>query len=835
MSKPDIFEINRNRDGGRQFVSLIAGDDADGIFYYENENAIATMGLFDPLPGWNAEMGNSFDELLEIQYPAGTLMSFHNFGIPDIDEVTGRYEAERLGAYGDESVALAKEAVVGRAEYLRKGTKRKLLHASDAKILQPVCTWTLKIPLKTKHPLDGSEEDYRKFMKECEEFKRLYSQCLSQLRSAGLNIRLADRSEAMAILRRPFDMDGKWDGGIDEEMPLNVQLFPPGTSVDWGVFRQGILLCKGFSHDGKNQNVGILTIDRYPTQEKPWHMSRMIDLIGHPSGSGPQPGMPYMFQTTIHFPNQDKKRTKVSSNHLMTERAAKVPGALKISPRLRRRLAGFKMIQEEITKGGQMVEVCTTYSLFHHSRRQIRESLARMAAYFRSNGFLMRQERLLPAVSFFNTLPMNASPESIKRTFRFKTMPTAMAAHLLPVMDEWRGFGNRSMFTTRRGKPFRFGIFDSQNSNYNGLILGQSGQGKSVLSQRMIQDELSLGTKVWTIDRGMSYVAAAQIAGAQVIDFHPNSNICLNPFTRISDIEREMEILIPIFGKMAKPTEGLDDLESALLMEAIQSVFTAKANDAEVTDVIQYLQAQSGHMSGKQHELAMLLMPFGSTGSMGRWFRGKNNLRTEADWTVLEMSGLATNRHLHDVVLMMTATGISQEMFIKHDGRKRLLWLEECGDLLKDAPFAQWTGQLCSKVRKEDGGVWVVGQTFNQVFATKFGYDIMGSTYTKFMFRQTGDSLEQATREGWFKPSPYISSLLQKIHTVKGEYGEFVLISGEETAGIVRLIETPFNRVLFSTEGVFFTDLKNRIRAGEKVADLIRREAWNRYGDGTFD
>ncbi|MGP8852791.1 hypothetical protein ACT01M_25580, partial [Enterobacter asburiae] len=75
------------------------------------------------------------------------------------------------------------------------------------------------------------------------------------------------------------------------------------------MFRQGMLLCKGFSHDGKNQNVGILTIDRYPTQEKPWHMSRMIDLIGHPGGSGPQPGMPYMFQTTIHFPNQDKKRS----------------------------------------------------------------------------------------------------------------------------------------------------------------------------------------------------------------------------------------------------------------------------------------------------------------------------------------------------------------------------------------------------------------------------------------------------------------------------------------------------------------------------------------------
>lgn len=835
MSKPDIFEINRNRDQGIRYISLVAGDDQDGIFYYEKENAIAVMALFEPAPGWNEAMGNAVEELMEAGYPAGTLMSFFQFGIPDIGETIRHYKVGRIGTVGDESVTLAKLAVENRADYLETGTKRRLLRSSTAKILHPLCVWTLKIPVKTKKPLDGSEEDHRKFLKECEEFKRLYGHCLTQLKTAGFNLSVAGRSQAMAVLRRIFDMDGKWDDGIDEELPLNMQLFPPGSTVDWNVFRNGMLMFKGFSHEGKNQNVGILTVDRYPNEENRWHMSRMIDLLGHPGGSGPQPGMPYILQTSIHFPNQDKKRTKAGADQVATERAAQVPGALKFSPRLRRRLAGFRMIQEELTKGGQLVEACTTFSLFNHSRRELREGLARMASYFRSNGFVMRQERLLPAVSFFNSLPMNASPESIKRTFRFKTMPTRLAAHLIPVMDEWSGFGSRNLFTTRRGKPFRFGIFESSNSNYNGLVLGQPGQGKSVLSQRMIQDELSLGTKVWTIDRGMSYVAAAQTAGAQIIDFHPDADLCLNPFTKISDIEREMEILLPIFGKMAKPTAGLDDLENALIQEAIQSVFTAKANDAEITDVIQYLQAQSGHMSGKQYELAMLLMPFGSTGSMGRWFRGRNNLRTEADWTVLEMSGLTTNRHLHDVVLMMTATTISQEMFMVHDGRKRLLWLEECGDLLKDAPFSQWVGQLCSKVRKEDGGVWAVAQTFNQLFATKFGADIMGSTYSKMMFRQTGDTLEQAKREGWFNPSPYIESLLHKIQTVKGEYGEFVLVSGDHTAGIVRLIETPFNRVLFSTEGEFFTQIKNRIRAGEKVEDLVRQEAWNRYGDGTVD
>lgn len=310
MSKPDIFEINRNRDQGIRYISLVAGDDQDGIFYYEKENAIAVMALFEPAPGWNEAMGNAVEELMEAGYPAGTLMSFFQFGIPDIGETIRHYKVGRIGTVGDESVTLAKLAVENRADYLETGTKRRLLRSSTAKILHPLCVWTLKIPVKTKKPLDGSEEDHRKFLKECEEFKRLYGHCLTQLKTAGFNLSVAGRSQAMAVLRRIFDMDGKWDDGIDEELPLNMQLFPPGSTVDWNVFRNGMLMFKGFSHERKNQNVGILTVDRYPNEENRWHMSRMIDLLGHPGGSGPQPGMPYILQTSIHFPNQDKKKNQ---------------------------------------------------------------------------------------------------------------------------------------------------------------------------------------------------------------------------------------------------------------------------------------------------------------------------------------------------------------------------------------------------------------------------------------------------------------------------------------------------------------------------------------------
>ena len=829
----DIFNRQQGRDMGTQFVSLQAGEDDTGIFYYETENAIASVCLYKPVTGWSSAMGDAVTTLLGSDYPGGTLMQFQQWGIPNLEQTVSEYLDARDGVTGDESVIIAREAAIKRADYLRSGTTRRLLPTTDTTLTDSLCAWTLKIPLKFKNPLSPGNE--RKFKEACDHFLSIRQQCLTQLEVAGIRARVAGRGETMALLRRYFNMYGRWDAGVCEDEALNEQLFPVGSSVDWESRQKSTLLCKNFDAEDSHQHVGILTIDRFPDESRPWHMSQMGELLGDPSGSGPQPGMPYMLSTTIHFPNQDAKRSKFRANQTTTERAAGMPGALKFSPRLRSRLQSFRETDKMILQGGNLVEVNMSMCLFAQSRRKLRAALSRMAAYHATKGFVMRQERFIPAISFLNNMPMNPSPVSIRNTHRFKTMPSILAAHLLPIMDEWQGYGNRMLLTTRRGKVFRCGIFDKNNTNFNALISAKTGAGKSFFSQRLTQDELSLGTKVWTIDKGSSYVAAARAAGAQIIDLHPDSNICLNPFTNITDIEREMELIAPILGKMAKPNEGLDDLEMALMMEAIQSVYTAKVNAAEITDVIQYLQSQAGEMKDIQHRLAMLLMPFGSTGSMGRWFRGRNNLRTEADWTVLELSGLATNKHLHDVVLMMLATTVTQEMFVLRDGRRRLLVLEECGDLLKDPSFAAFVAQLVSKVRKEDGAVVPVVQTFNQVFQTKHGHSIFAGLYSKFMLEQTQDVLAQAEKEGWYRAPAWIANLLRSVHTAKGQYSEVCVIAGEERAGIARLIETPFNRVMFSTEGDTFRELQRRVRAGEDVVSLIQSEAERLYGDGTYD
>ncbi|MFW7344352.1 hypothetical protein V0R37_22785, partial [Pollutimonas sp. H1-120] len=82
----------------------------------------------------------------------------------------------------------------------------------------------------------------------------------------------------------------------------------------------------------------------------------------------------YMLSTTIHFPNQDAKRSKFRANQTTTERAAGMPGALKFSPRLRSRLQSFRETDKMILQGGNLVEVNMSMCLFAQSRRKLRAS-----------------------------------------------------------------------------------------------------------------------------------------------------------------------------------------------------------------------------------------------------------------------------------------------------------------------------------------------------------------------------------------------------------------------------------------------------------------------------
>ena len=832
----DFFKMNQNRDRGVQFISLKTALDDTKIHYFEKENAIGVIGEFAPVTGWSRTLGNAVVEMLNMDFPADTFTQFIQLNYPYIDTRLEQYLKERDGCDGDISVRMAQQAVRERAAFLSKGCEHALIPSSDIRTFSSLGLWTLKIPLKkAKNPIKANDAELDRFYDECDQFLKLVSVCRSHLDAAGLPVSLLDRHGSMAVLRRYFNIKGPWDSGLSDNEPLNEQLFPPGSAGDWEAVNTPFMHFSNFGEMGQEQYVGALTIDRYPDQTTKWHMSKMNELLGNPAGRNPQPGVPFAITTTIHYPEQNKERAKFVAATTTTDKSAKQESTRKYNTRISARQAGFKLMNKSLGEGGQVVNVNTTIQFFHENKEKVRDAMTRMQSYLSSMGMIMKPETFLPEVSFLNNLPMNISAESAKKTFRFRTMTSRLAAHLLPVFDDWGGYGNEMMFTTRRGKLVSYSIFHDNNSNYNTMILGEPGAGKTTTTQNIIEAELSLGAKVWTVDTGSSNVASASVRGAEILDIHEKSDLCLNPFTKVSDFNKEAEMILPILGKMAKPIEGLNDYENVLMLDAMKQMFTRNQNHTDIDDIIDYLYSQSGRDAEIQHRLARLLSPFGSDMPMGRWFNGTNNFRTEADWTLIELSGMSNNEHLRDVILMVVASTIKQEVYLSRDNRRRILVLGECGELLGNRPFAEFTARLTSKNRKEDGGVVVEAQHLGQIHATEYGALIQGNCYTKMFLKTPTDSLENARKQGWFEPSPYIDGLLKSLHTVAGQYSEICIIAGDNLTTIVRLIETPYNRVMYNTKGQMFKELQNRVRNGEDVTDLIAAEARALYGDGTYD
>ena len=850
-----LFNQFQSRDRAAPFIPIWVGDD-NGVFYFEDEKnpkdrAIASCCMFSPLAGISGKDVSALVTMMNGEIPTGTVMQFIQMGSPVLDGVLSRYTSVRNESVIDKlpqqvehsAVQSAQYAVHNRADFLRSGSRRQLVANQKTILTESICFWTLRVPVKTDRPFNGNAADDRKFFAEVEEFIKLRSQLLSSMEVAGISPKVMTIEEVLALYRKYFNIYENWDSTYNPDELLAEQIFPVASSLKWDEGQNhNKIHCKGFSRSNERQNIGILALDKYPGQDKPFSIYRMLELLGDLSGKGVQFGLPYCLTTTIHFPNQESKRTKFRKSQVITSKQSKSATMMEWSERLRSKKVGFAEMAKAIADGGNIVEATTLLTLFSSSKNELDKALSRIAAYYDSFGFVMRKETYIVEVSFFNSLPMNASSESIKNTHRFKTMMSRHVAHLLPILDEWRGLenispsgehlGNEMVLTTRLGRPFNYSLFSQRNNNFNWVMIAGAGSGKSFFTQRLTQDHLSIGTKVWTIDTGSSYLAAAKAAGAQIIDFDMNSQICLNPFTKIEDLDLEMPLLLPIFEKMAKGESGerFTSMESRAMEDAIEGAFRTYHNNASMDEVIDFLNSQTGddELPRASRNLGTLLTKFGSTGSLRKWFIGENNFEPAADWTVLELSGLTNNKHLCDVVLMLISTSISQEMFVSRSDRKKMLIIEEGGDRVTDPIFAEYIAKLYSKGRKENASIGIVTQTFNQIHATEHGQKIMASAWTQFYMQQSPEDIQIAIDNSWLTVDSYTLQLLRDVCTEKGRFSEVVIRSGQ-TAGIARLIETPYNRVLFSTEGDFFREVQRRVRGGEQIIVLVTEEARKRY------
>lgn len=189
---------------------------------------------------------------------------------------------------------------------------------------------------------------------------------------------------------------------------------------------------------------------------------------------------------------------------------------------------------------------------------------------------------------------------------------------------------------TRRGQAALIDLYES-STNYSGIIFAEAGAGKSFFTQKIAADYLAAGAKLWVIDAGRSYLKLCKMVGGEFIEFKPESDVCLNPFTHVEDLHEEMDILKATIAKMAAPEDTLNDYQLSRVEQAITSTWEKFGNAANITAVADWFINQSDDEECRR--LGRQLFPFAG-GQYTKWFDGENNLDMSNAFICMELSDL---------------------------------------------------------------------------------------------------------------------------------------------------------------------------------------------------
>jgi conjugal transfer ATP-binding protein TraC len=460
-----------------------------------------------------------------------------------------------------------------------------------------------------------------------------------------------------------------------------------------------------------------------------------------------------------------------------------------------------------------------------------------------SLGFTMLPDTFEMGQAFFSSMPMNLTEgmqEDLINHGRAGTKYSNNAIATSPVIGEWKGSGTPSILLHgRRGQQMDIDLYDNKQGNYNASIAGAPGSGKSVFMNELQRSFIAQGGRVWNFDSGYSYKKLNKVLRGQYIEFTLDSNININPFTHVKDIEDEMEALIFILGRMISPSNQLTDFHLAALDTSIQKVFAEYGTDTTPTQLWRYIKDKWRNSDGKRddrvNDMAQMLEKWTENGSLGRWMNGPSNVQFDNDYVLLEMNELKNKSMLRDVVMSQMTLRISQEMFSNRTLRKMML-MDEAWDLMAGMT-GSFMEDLARRVRKQDGslvtGTQGLADYYEKSDASRAA--LMQSDWL-FLLRQKEESLKTLEKDNRLSASEYELRMLRSLNTIRSEFRKTPLPNGDTYRGgyseifvkspmgkgVGRLILDPYSLMLYSTLPADFNAMEEKMATGMDVSSAIK-------------
>ncbi len=335
--------------------------------------------------------------------------------------------------------------------------------------------------------------------------------------------------------------------------------------------------------------------------------------------------------------------------------------------------------------------------------------------------------------------------------------PISFLSSLLPLNRPRVHDAGFKLNTTKENK-ISFNLFDPSSTNYNALITGASGEGKSMLANKILLEQINKKTSVIILDLGNSFSRNVEYFGGVSLAES------FNPF-QFTKPEYLLEFVKSVLPDLSK-------LDSGRILKALRASETIKSLNEFLECLKEIIPEIEFHFEEFKDHF-------------------NNQILENKKLLYVELSKYPDNIKGPLIIYIV-------EFFKSLKGQKILL-MDESWQFLKNN--GEFIAETFRTLRKMDGSAIAISQSLDDFTNHKLGKVVFQNCFYRFSFRQKISNPPIDEHE---------LSYLKSSASVKDRYSEFTLSVGDE-ARILRYIPSELEFILFNSSRSFTRRIENYI------------------------
>lgn len=477
------------------------------------------------------------------------------------------------------------------------------------------------------------------------------------------------------------------------------------------------------------------------------------------------------------------------------------------------------LINDMVSQGEKVFFISLNVLLRADNQELLRDKVAHTLSVIRELSGAEGMEETIASFDIFSEL---AIPNARGKE-RAKRMKTSNVADLLPIYGPWTGHElPRILLKSRGGSLVAFDPFTKELPNYNQMVTGGSGSGKSFLTNLLLLQLLKENPKIFIVDIGGSYKKLCDNLSGQYIPFNITSQLSINPFDLIPGEEEpssaKIKFLLGLVEMMTKEDgdRRLGRLEQSEIENLIQEIYKAPGSKT-LSDLKDKL---SSHNDPQIARLGKILSQWCGQTPFGKIVDRPTTLELHRSIVSFDLKGLESHPDLQAVCLYIITDYVWREVQ-KDRGSMKFLVFDECWKLLESDAGSVFIGEVFRTFRKYYASAIAISQNIDDFAKSKVASAILPNTAIKWVLMQKG--ADQARLKEVLRLNDNEMALIGSLHQERGIYSEAFLMA-EGRHSVVAIEPTPLEYWIATTDprdlAVF--DKTLAARAGEASLEILK-------------